>query len=749
MYFIQVATWKFLCLFALITSPHSTPVVQSSPATQQNSGIIFNHVKTIILADRYEFVEFLLPFPQLNAALNENLTLATSTLAEYWNAIPAECPELHGHIIPDTQADLHIRTAHDAYENAQNDLAALRAELASLLDGPPPPAPSYAARDKRFVGLIAAGLAGAGLLTLGQQVLTGCVAGILGPCHEKKHIAQNRHALNQALDRLNEQETKWTALTHNMDEKFYLVASEMSELQKAQSNIVAQQQAFWNATADTIEKISDSVKTMAVCIEYLFTRSQLNQFRNTILARVESILSAIQSFRVALWAYRAALVTAIPGLTNGFLPIALVPRDALIAILERVATHQAHTGEHYTLALSLDKILRYYETPLIRRAETAADGLLLTLAIPLVSREMIMNVYEAIPLPMPDDDSPSATLWSPEDRFLAVTQLRTENAIISAEQLALCIGPKDAAVCQRGFATTRNRDSCLASLFFHGADSALTSCTIRSVPLPRVEHAQSVGHGRWLITRQSPHFTLQLLATTPSASPHATSRIAGCRSCIHTLACGTQLESDNIRIKADATSCNATGAQRLDLELAPPLNRLFSFLPIAPADKNFIARASERQQYFHMVQAQLPMPENHQETTSSDTLHRIAQPIAEQLRMSRPLPLLPEILQRTWYWDLAILILTASIISLLMQCAISRCQQRKLLSRLTRVPRPLQPLHTRSVSTPAAPRNATPLPQLRTPRPTAPPSNQLAVVCASMNQRLTAQRPPTTEQSRL
>ena len=458
MFSLQVATWKFLCLLTLVASPKSAPETDSRPPDAHHTGIIFNHVKTIILADRYEMVQFLLPFPQLNENLDANLSLATATLAEYWNAIPADCPDLQDRIIQDHQADQHIQTAHAAYASAQLDLAHLHDELTALLHGPLQPAPDYNSRDKRFLGIVAAGLAGAGILSLGQQVLTGCIAGILGPCHDQKNIANNRNGLNAAIDRLNEHEMKWTALTHNVDEKFYLVASEMSELRKAQSDIATQQAQFWNATADTINAITSSVKTMTACIEYLFTRSQLNLFRNTILAKVETILSAIQSFRVALWAYRAALLSVIPGLANGYLPIALVPREALVQILERVATHEAHTGEHYSLALGIDKILHYYETPLIRRAETTPQGLLLTLAIPLVSREMIMHVYEAIPLPMPDTDSPSATVWQPEDRYLAVTTLRTENAIISDEQLQQCIGPRDAAVCQRGFATTRNRD---------------------------------------------------------------------------------------------------------------------------------------------------------------------------------------------------------------------------------------------------------------------------------------------------
>ena len=48
-------------------------------------------------------------------------------------------------------------------------------------------------------------------------------------------------------------------------------------------------------------------------------------------------------------------------------------------------------------------------------------------------------------------------------------------------------------------------------------------------------------------------------------------RVKGCKVCIITLDCGTELESDSLTLKSDRASCNATGAQRLDLQLDPPL----------------------------------------------------------------------------------------------------------------------------------------------------------------------------------
>ena len=43
------------------------------------------------------------------------------------------------------------------------------------------------------------------------------------------------------------------------------------------------------------------------------------------------------------------------------------------------------------------------------------------------------------------------------------------------------------------------------------------------------------------------------------------------QACILTLKCGTSLASDKLTLKADRDSCNSTGARRLDIQLADPL----------------------------------------------------------------------------------------------------------------------------------------------------------------------------------
>ena len=737
------------------------PLPQQREVEEQGPGIIFNRVKTIILADRYEHVSFLLPFPELETAVSGNLTEATKILKEYWNAIPGDCPELHERVVPDTQSDELVTTASTAYHAAEEDIRSLHEELAQLLLPP-----ALHKRSRRFVSILAAGAIGAGIVALGTQLADGCIAGVLGPCSTEKKVAQNRVAVREALKRLNDDRLRWTSMHEHLDEKFYLVASEMKEIRQSQEELERNQHDFWNATAATLEGLTSSVKTMTLCTEYLFSRSQMNLLRTTILARVQSMLSSIQSFRVALWAYKATLLDSIPGLSHGYLPMSLVPRATLLEILEQTTQGLAHEGGHLSLALSLDHILRYYETPLVRRVESTEDGLLLTVAIPLTSRELIMEVYEGIPLPMPTKDNSTATEWSPETRYLAVTSGRKENALLTKEHLENCIGHKEAAVCQQGFATTRNRDSCLATLFFHDAEAAMSTCEIKTVQLPRVETARHLGFGRWLITRQTPHFTLQLLSTgpqSPALHERQLTKVPGCRACILTLACGTELESDSLSLKADASSCNATGARRLDLALASPLANLFDYLPLNRRLPDYKSHDEARTHLFKLVQSKLPMPKDHVRTSASETLRAIAAPLARTLTEGGAVEVdLPELQPASWLLEIAIVCGISLAISLLVQISLTVCVFRRTKNRLAKKNKTKsQTRSTSNTSEPSAPpefkpllRPVSPLPELRDPSlrvgplprletsrhmsPVMSPNDRLAVLCAAVNQKMIA-----------
>ena len=92
---------------------------------------------------------------------------------------------------------------------------------------------------------------------------------------------------------------------------------------------------------------------------------------------------------------------------------------------------------HLTLAIPYDDLLSYYEAQLLRDVNTLPQGLLLTMSIPLASSQTYFTVYESIPLPMPQPDSPGvAIMWDLQAPFLAISDDGRQTATLSRDQIS-------------------------------------------------------------------------------------------------------------------------------------------------------------------------------------------------------------------------------------------------------------------------------------------------------------------------
>ena len=250
-------------------------------------------------------------------------------------------------------------------------------------------------------------------------------------------------------------------------------------------------------------------------------------------------------------------------------------RTTFLQILD-CSFHSKFTGPTDASSNNSVIYLQYSENPIVNRAESTPEGILIAIGMPITSREMILDIFRAIPLPMPPNltsDPAAAMVWKPETPLIAISHNHKEHALLTPDQLEGCKGPDDAAICQHSFATTRKRDSRLANLFFHTADEAAQVCQTDNIKLPKVETARNLGYGRWLITRSDDAYHMNIL---PQSTTSSLNRVKGCKVCIITLDCATELKSDSLTLKSDRASCNATGAQRLDLQLDPPL---YAFRP--------------------------------------------------------------------------------------------------------------------------------------------------------------------------
>ena len=73
---------------------------------------------------------------------------------------------------------------------------------------------------------------------------------------------------------------------------------------------------------------------------------------------------------------------------------------------------QIFATDYLSLAIPQDYRLSYYESQTLRDVNTLPYGIVLTMFIPLASSQTKFTVYEAVPLPMPQLDSPGvAIIW--------------------------------------------------------------------------------------------------------------------------------------------------------------------------------------------------------------------------------------------------------------------------------------------------------------------------------------------------
>ena len=203
----------------------------------------------------------------------------------------------------------------------------------------------------------------------------------------------------------------------------------------------------------------------------------------------------INAYRSALYAYQLNIMNAIPTILRQFLPMSLVPRQSLLKILEEVIIEQGQADDRLTLAIPPKEILAYYKTNFLTDVITMEEGLLMTLSIPLASKQTSLKVYKATPIPMPEPELTLAMKWKTETQFLAISEDNLETALLTDYDLANCIGSAFYQICQRSIATERGHGSCLATLFFKGSLESIQKFESEVIELPATENQKTLALG--------------------------------------------------------------------------------------------------------------------------------------------------------------------------------------------------------------------------------------------------------------
>ena len=102
--------------------------------------------------------------------------------------------------------------------------------------------------------------------------------------------------------------------------------------------------------------------------------------------------------------------------------MSLVPRESLLIVLEEMIVEQGQADHRLILAIPPNEFPAYYETKLFTDIITLMEGLLVTLSIPLASKQTVLTVYRANPIPMPQSEPTVAMKWKTEAPFVAISE---------------------------------------------------------------------------------------------------------------------------------------------------------------------------------------------------------------------------------------------------------------------------------------------------------------------------------------
>ena len=270
-------------------------------------------------------------------------------------------------------------------------------------------------------------------------------------------------------------------------EKIFLIASELREIEEARNLLENTQQRQWETIQNQLKFLEFNMNLEKKCDQYLFTKIQVERYIEGINVALVTLHAKIKTFRTALFAYKSNLMAALGTMIKGIIPFnnplkGIIPKNHLRSILQEMVLRHANEGSRLSLAIPVHSILTFYEIPLIEEVDTTEAGLTLSVTIPLASDATAFRVYRATPIPMLKRDSDSsAIIYKTEAQFIAVSENRKYTAPVTREELNRCVRSRNYAVCLNHFTTFVNPTSCLAYLKIENDHKALSLCKVGNV----------------------------------------------------------------------------------------------------------------------------------------------------------------------------------------------------------------------------------------------------------------------------
>ena len=348
------------------------------------------------------------------------------------------------------------------------------------------------------------------------------ILGVFGSCQDKARA--NAKSI-ESLEKYSMALTDYVSeIETSSNQKFFAISNELAEIKAIQEQIIENQNKIWKVIQAQFDAIQGNFHILRDCTQTLIANQQLNFNYDTASSLLAVIHADITSYKAALYAFKTNYLNSIPTLLDKRLPMSLVPREFLLAIIDAVYKSQKSENHRLTLAIPPSDVHSYYDAKLLRDVTTIDEGLLLSLAIPYASSQTAFQIHRAQVVPMPQPDPTETIRWVTEGPYLAISEDSMETTVLTEEQYSKCLGTTYRKFHQI-METHLGQSSCLATLYFHSAKTALTVCETEKILLPTPEKAKNLGYGIWLITSASAAFSLREYSldevNTPRREEHA------------------------------------------------------------------------------------------------------------------------------------------------------------------------------------------------------------------------------------
>ena len=121
----------------------------------------------------------------------------------------------------------------------------------------------------------------------------------------------------------------------------------------------------WRVIEEHFEVFQHNIHVLRHCNQLFFSRQQINFNYDTISSLLALTFANIKTYRGALFTYKNDMMNSIQPLPNNYLPMSLVPRQSLLAIIDYVASEQLRRLDQLSLAIPMDETVPYYESQLL------------------------------------------------------------------------------------------------------------------------------------------------------------------------------------------------------------------------------------------------------------------------------------------------------------------------------------------------------------------------------------------------